>query len=160
MKKTNPSLTLPKGKGTVHSGFTLIELLVVVAIIALLAATILASLGAARTKARDARTTSELSSMRAQAELYNNSHKFTYMGSTSNVNTDCTADLVSSTSDTDSLYKLYSDVSTNATATYCNVSATNWVISATLQGGSSFCVDSNGVAESKTTAMTTGTNCP
>lgn len=51
-------------------GFTLIELLVVVAIIGILAATILAALGGARAKARMARAQSELSSMRAAAELY------------------------------------------------------------------------------------------
>lgn len=53
-----------------HKGFTLIELLVVVAIIGLLAATILASLGTARKRARAARISSEVSSMRAAAELY------------------------------------------------------------------------------------------
>ena len=52
-----------------HKGFTLIELLVVVAIIGILAATILASLGQARGKAKMARAQSEVSSMRAAAEL-------------------------------------------------------------------------------------------
>lgn len=143
MKKTHSS--------SFHKGFTLIELLVVVAIIALLAATILASLGAARTKARDARTTSELSSMRAQAELYANNHGFNY--ATSSSGGDCTsADLIANTTDTSSLNNLYKDVSANTTDVFCKVATNQWVVAAKLQGGSYFCVDSNGAAKSYTTA--------
>jgi len=53
-----------------HRGFTLIELLVVIAIIGLLASIVLASLGSANVKARDAKRASEMHSLQNALELY------------------------------------------------------------------------------------------
>ncbi|HEY4475557.1 MAG TPA: prepilin-type N-terminal cleavage/methylation domain-containing protein, partial [Candidatus Paceibacterota bacterium] len=53
-------------------GFTLIELLIVIAIIGILAAALLVSLGGARRSARDARRISDLRNVQAALELYFN----------------------------------------------------------------------------------------
>ncbi len=55
--------------GTKRTGFTLIELLVVIAIIGILASTVLASLNAAREKAKIAKVNSELKSLRTAIAL-------------------------------------------------------------------------------------------
>jgi prepilin-type N-terminal cleavage/methylation domain-containing protein len=131
-------------KHTLQKGFTLIELLVVVAIIALLAATILGSLNGARQKAKDARRQSELSSMRAQAELYYNN--FGSYNTTPSV-VDCGASLIVEPDTTKgSLNKLYADVSSGGTAVTCFIGEESWAIAASL-GNGTYCVDSNGVSK-------------
>ena len=54
----------------IRSGFTLIELIIVIAIIGLLAAIVMASLGNARTKSEDAGIKSNLHTAQTEAELF------------------------------------------------------------------------------------------
>ena len=56
------------------AGFTLIELLVVIAIIGILASTVLASLGSARSSARDARRISDIKQLQTAMELFRNAN--------------------------------------------------------------------------------------
>jgi prepilin-type N-terminal cleavage/methylation domain-containing protein len=61
-------LTNNKKQMTNNKGFTLIEMLVVIAVVGILSAAVLASLGPARSKAKDSRIISGLNQVRAIAE--------------------------------------------------------------------------------------------
>lgn len=62
-------------------GFTLVELLVVVAIIAVLASSVLAAVGSARAKARDAKRIAEIKEIKNALNLYHDSN-FSYPSTT------------------------------------------------------------------------------
>ena len=68
-------MKIQKGRNSrSRAGFTLIELLVVIAIIGILAAIVIASLGSARAKGRDARRQSDIKQIQLALELYNDTN--------------------------------------------------------------------------------------
>jgi prepilin-type N-terminal cleavage/methylation domain-containing protein len=126
-------------------GFTLIELLVVIAIIGILAATVLASLGSARSSGNDASIQSTVNSAKAQAEIFYTTGN-TYTGvctAATGLATIGTALANQSTSTTDTNGSAGSQTNTY----FCLSDATRWVVSMPMNnpvGGVYFCSDSTG----------------
>ncbi len=124
-----------------QQGFTLIELLVVVAIIGILAAVVLASLGTARNKAKDVAKEAVTSSLRAEGEI--------------NVTND--GKYPTTLCSTGSFAKLSHKYGSDFT---CNVATdqTAWAADVKLSDGSYFCADSTGVAKGEDSANALGSN--
>ena len=164
-----------------NKGFTLIELLVVIAIIGILASVVLASLSSARNKGKDAAVKSQLSSMRAQAEIFYSTAE-TYVGI-------CTSDIatapgafngagglltaiLNSEGVSTSLNTAGTTAGNAATSPYsitCNSLADAWAADAPLVSVAAvspatvkmYCVDSTGASKETATALGAGaTVCP
>ena len=137
-------------------GFTLIELLVVIAIIGILSAIVLASLSTARSKGLDAKIQGQLSGMRAQAELYNNTGTVNAFAQAACANTANTL----FESGNNGLWNLFSGITNNTlcvSAAGLPSTGSAWAVAAQLSSGS-FCVDSTGYSGSKSKSGTAYTS--
>ena len=145
-------------------GFTLIELLVVIAIIGILAAAVLGNLNSARQKGRDGSIQANLSGIRASAEIFfddNNS----YNSSGSNVDdTTCVGNAATSTIlGVQSVQNAINEVNNQIAATAdvnCQVTPNQYAISAPLNQGNHWCIDSSGASIEITATLGSGdTTC-
>ncbi len=140
-----------------NKGFTLIELLVVIAIIGILASVVLASLGSARNKGKDAAVKSQMANMRAQAELYSQANTGTGTAAGYGTASLCSAGMFNT--GTDNLSNLVSGLTTaGATGVVCGSTPTLWSVGATLPSSSSsyWCVDSTGKSQTEPAAPAAG----
>jgi len=137
-----------------EKGFTLIELLVVVAIIGILSSVVLASLNSARGKGNDAKVKSQLSGLRASAEIYYDTNGS--YGASSSCGTGMFNDSASGMSQLTS-----SSNYPGGTTLVCNSAASAYAVQANLSTANQYwCVDSLGKSKLTTSALGAATVCP
>jgi len=146
-------------------GFTLIELLVVIAIIGILSSVVLASLNTARNKGKDATVQAQLSSARAQAEIYNATNG-NYLGVCAALQTAThpgILTLLNASAKGNALGDLGAVVTLVTTAgafdkVTCHDTSVAWAAEAPMMGSVSaaakmWCVDSTGASKLETAVM-------
>jgi type IV pilus assembly protein PilE len=134
-------------------GFTLIELLVVIAIIGILSSVVLASLTTARTRGQVAAVQSQLSNMRAQAELYYSTTGNNTYGTAS---TDTTCSTGGVFTGTNGLSTLIAGARTSGATVTCSNTTTVWSVVG-VSNSVNYCVDSTGHSGTSTLATADGT---
>ena len=160
--------SVPRIMNVSSRGFTLIELLVVVAIIGILSAVALASLGTVRSKGSDASLQTDLSSLQIQAEIYSSNNSFSYGSLAWTTGANCYPASGSHMFGGDTTIRnamKAADAANGSGSVGCATNGTSYVAVVQMVANSAnyWCVDSNGKAGSApgtVSSMTAIAQCP